>query len=266
MGKEYTDAIDYRVDSSRVFAGNNSHSAIVLHGTGGSATQTAQQLGDYFRTNTGWTSSHFGIDRAGIVCQYVSLADGACANCCLEAGHDPFWDQFDGDNLNLHTISIEHTNDNANSLALTPAQQDASFKLVAWLCKKYNLTVDQIKTHASIAPSSRARCPGAQYPLAALKTYLQKSEMSFAPIEKACQDTWNSTAHLFGGPLACDTGIAKAWRKIYLSGHNLPGPTTREFPSVDWNGNPIVVQLFGTIRCEWMAGQAHWYHATGGIV
>src|SRR5579864_7518938 len=146
---EYPDAIAYYVDSSRVFVGQNSHSAIVVHGTGGVATQTAQQLGDYFRTTPDETSSHFGIDRAGVICQYVHLGDGAAANCCLESGHDTFWDQFGADNLNIHTISIEHVNDSANSLPLTQAQQDASFKLVAWLCNQYGLTSDKVKTHAS---------------------------------------------------------------------------------------------------------------------
>jgi hypothetical protein len=168
---EFPGSIDYFVDQSRVFVGQNTHSAIVLHGTGGNPDQTARQLGDYFRTNDGGVSSTYGIDRAGIICQYVREQDGAAANCCLEAGHDPFWDQFNGDNLNIHTISIEHENDSANSLPLTQVQQDASFKLVAYLCNKYHLSFDHVKTHASIAPLSRTRCPG-NYPLDQLKAFL----------------------------------------------------------------------------------------------
>src|SRR5215813_1337665 len=118
---EFPGSLDYFVDRSRVFVGQNSHSAVVIHGTGGPSTWTAQQLGDYFRTTSNITSSHFGIDRAGVICQYVSLADGAAANCCLEDGHDSFWDRFGGDNLNKHTISIEHINDTTNSLPLTDA-------------------------------------------------------------------------------------------------------------------------------------------------
>ena len=91
---EYPDAIDYFVDESRVFINQNSHSAITIHGTGGNPNQTAQQLGDYFRTNAEMVSSHFGIDRAGVVAQFVLLKDGAAANCCIMPGHDPFWDQF----------------------------------------------------------------------------------------------------------------------------------------------------------------------------
>ncbi len=263
MTAEYSNAIGYYVDSSRVFVGQNSHSAIVVHGTGGSASQTAQQLGDYFRTNSGATSSHFGIDRAGVICQYVHLSDGAAANCCLEDGHDTFWDQFGGDNLNVHTISIEHVNDSTNSLSLTSAQQDASFKLIAWLCDQYGLTFDQVKTHASIAPQSRERCPGPAFPMNALNVYLSKW------IIQAAQDTWNSTAFMFGGkPLLYSTGIAGSWQQIYIQGQkNMPPPTTREFDSVDWSGKAITVQFFGNIRCEWnkATNTPAWFNASGGI-
>jgi N-acetyl-anhydromuramyl-L-alanine amidase AmpD len=177
MSADYPDAISYLVDESRVFINQNSHSAIVIHGTGGSATQTAQELGDYFRTNAGEVSSHFGIDRAGVVAQFVPLQDGAAANCCVSAGHDVFWDQFHGDNLNRHTLSVEHENDAQNSLPLTPAQQQASFKLIAFLCQKYNIAPSHIKSHASIDPVNRSRCPGA-YPWQALYTYLGASTVA----------------------------------------------------------------------------------------
>jgi hypothetical protein len=160
-----------------VFVGQNSHSAVVVHCTAGPETWTAQDLGDYFRTTANMTSSHFGIDRDGVICQYVSLADGAAANCCLEDGHDSFWDQFGGDNLNKHTISIEHVNDATNSLPLTDAQKLASFKLIAWLCERYSLTFEQVKTHARIAPRSRPRCPGPAFPLNELKTFLNGGPM-----------------------------------------------------------------------------------------
>lgn len=168
---DYPGALAYFVDSSRVFVNQNTHSAITLHGTGGNPAQTIEQLGDFFRTTPDKTSSHYGIGRDGRVAQFVWEKDGSAANCCLEPGYDPFWDQFNGDNLNIHTISIEHENDISNSLPLTPAQQDASFKLVDYLRKKYSIPVDHIKTHASIAPINRAHCPG-NYPLAALQSYL----------------------------------------------------------------------------------------------
>ncbi len=170
---DYPQAITYLVDASRVFVGENDHAALVIHGTGGSATQTAQQLGDYFRTTPLETSSHYGVDRAGIICQYVLERDGAGGNCCTEAGHDTFWDQFGGDNLNKHTLSIECENDTENSLTLSSAQQHALFPLIAHLCKKYSIAPDHIKSHASIAPVTRASCPGKNFPWSALWDYLK---------------------------------------------------------------------------------------------
>ncbi len=174
MSQDYPQAIEYLVDRSRVFINQNSHSVIVIHGTGGAnPDQTAQELGDYFRVTPLETSVHYGIDRAGVTCQYVLESDGAGGNCCLEAGHDVFWDQFHGDNLNLHAIEIECENNATNSLPLTPVQQAALFLLVAHLSKKYNIAPDHIKSHASIAPLTRAHCPGPQFPWDALRAYLK---------------------------------------------------------------------------------------------
>lgn len=169
---DYPGAIDYFVDKSRVFVSQNTHSAIVVHGTGIDAAQTVEQLGEWFRTNADQVSSHYGVGRDGRIAQYVLEKDGSAANCCLEPGYDPFWDQFGGDNLNVHTISIEHINDEANSLPLTDAQKEASFNLIAYLRDKYNLTSAQVKRHADIAPVSRSRCPGSAFPLDELKAFL----------------------------------------------------------------------------------------------
>jgi len=55
---------------------------------------------------------------------------------------------------------------------LTPAQKDASFKLVAYLAQKYHIAPDHIKGHNSIDPIDRTRCPG-NYPWEELWTYLK---------------------------------------------------------------------------------------------
>jgi hypothetical protein len=192
---DYAEAISYLVDSSRVFVGQNTHSAIVVHGTGGNPAQTAQQLGDYFRSTPEMTSVHYGVDRQGVVCQYVREADGAAGNCCIEAGHDTFWNQFGGDNLNVHTLSIEHENDSSNSLPLTDAQKQASFKLIAYLSKKYNIPFARIKSHASIAPGSRALCPGPAFPWTELEAYLKGSgNMSGVP------QGWHDDGHTLTAP------------------------------------------------------------------
>lgn len=180
---DYPDAIEYLVDSSRVFVGQNSCEVIVIHGTGGNPAQTAQQLGDYFRTNTEVTSVHYGIDRAGVVAQYVREIDGAGGNCCTDPGYDPFWQPYldTSKNLNLCTISIEHENDLTNSLPLSDAQKLASFKLVAYLSKKYSIAPDHIKSHASIAPINRAHCPG-NYPWSELWAYLKGGSTMGVPM------------------------------------------------------------------------------------
>lgn len=198
---EYPGAIDAFVDQSRVFIGQNSHSAIVLHGTGGSPDQTVQQLGAYFATTPAMTSVHYAIDRAGNVAQYVRESDGAAGNCCIEPGYDAFWNQFNGDNLNLHTISIEHVNDSANSLPLTDAQKQASFRLIAYLCKKYNIPYSHIKSHASIAPQSRAACPGPAYPWQELQAFLNGGN---SMVPQGWQDDGKNTLRAPNGILVTD--------------------------------------------------------------
>ena len=201
---DFPDAIAYFVDPSRTFINQNSHSAIVLHGTGGSASQTAQELGAYFRTTSLMTSSHYGIDRSGIVAQYVPEKDGAAANCCTEPGYDPFWDQFGGQNLNTHTISIEHVNDESNDLALTTAQQAASFKLIKYLCNKYDIAPGCIKSHASIDPLSRERCPGA-YPWDELWAFLKEEGDSVLNLNDPVVATFFSDGG--NGTWKCNNGV-----------------------------------------------------------
>jgi hypothetical protein len=88
-------------------------------------------------------------------------------------------------------------------------------------------------------------------------------------IAQAAQDTWNSTAFLFGGqPLPYSTGIAGSWQQLYVQKQkNMPPPTTREFDSVDWQGNSVTVQFFGILRCEWnkATNTPAWFNANGGI-
>lgn len=169
MGREYTDALDMFVDEQRTFINalqGNKDLSIVIHGTGSPVVPSAQEIALYFATNKDEVSSHFVIDRTGKIVQCVSLLNGAAANCCLEDGHDTYWDKYAKKytNLNLCTISIEHCNDISNSLPPTPAQLQASIKLITYLSKKYNIPASRIKTHASIDPQSRKECPG-NYPM-----------------------------------------------------------------------------------------------------
>ncbi|HEV2237964.1 MAG TPA: N-acetylmuramoyl-L-alanine amidase, partial [Ktedonobacterales bacterium] len=85
-------------------------------------------------------------------------------------------------NPNTFTISIEHVNDSANSTPLSPAQQAASFALIAHICERYGIpkraadTAGGVTGHYSIDPVNRARCPGV-YPWAALWAALEGKVM-----------------------------------------------------------------------------------------
>jgi len=249
---DYPSAIDYFVDDSRIFKNQNDHKAIVVHGTGGSATQTVEQLGDYFRTTSLETSTHYGIGRDGRIAQYVHEADGAGGNCCLEAGHDTFWDQFNGDNLNLHTLSIEHINDSSNSLPLTDAQKTSSFQLIAYLCKKYGIPPENIKSHASLEPSSRARCPGPAYPWQDLFDYLKGDQQvqtyTSQSIDFATYFEEMDVNHWQCKRTGCITqyGIKSFFQSLSLDGQTLPIiglPVSNEIYT-KVNEKTIVVQFY----------------------
>src|SRR6266851_3606768 len=173
---DYPGATDHNVPPSFMFD-SNTHAAIVLHKTGGDATPDA-----IYRTFlASGKSVHYGVGTDGSIWQYVPEALGAGGNCCVEDGYDPFWTQFnpmhvgsgDGTNLNTVTISIEHCDAALdNSTPLTPAQQEASFKLVAYLVQKYNIPLTHIKGHNSLDPIDKAHCPG-NYPWDELFAFLQ---------------------------------------------------------------------------------------------
>ena len=160
--------------------GGNTPLFIILHGTA-SGDGTAQQQVAFFQGNN-QHGVHFVIGKDGAVFQMVQLADAAYGNCCVDPApaHAPFWDTIlqRFPNLNCCTISIEHCKIAAdNSDPLTPAQQDASFKLVAWLCKTLNIPARPadvsggITGHFSLNGINRVNCPGT-YPWQALWSYL----------------------------------------------------------------------------------------------
>jgi hypothetical protein len=155
------------------YPNKNGHVAIVIHKTGGDPTPESVKQNFL---NSG-NSVHYAIGQDGRVWQFVLESSGAGGNCCTETGYDPFWDQYlhqFGD-LDLCTLSIEHCDPSGdNSTPLTPAQKDASFKLVAYLAQKYNITPDHIKGHNTIDPIHRALCPG-NYPWNELWAHLKGS-------------------------------------------------------------------------------------------
>lgn len=82
---------------------------------------------------------------------------------------------------------------------------------------------------------------------------------------KAQQDSavseWLST----GGNLPIKTGIGGAWQELVYTGKRPGPPISKEYQTVDWNGNPIVAQEFAHARCEWTNGKARWFNETGEI-
>ena len=248
---DYPGAIDYFVDESRVFPGQNDHKAIVLHGTGSpDPLPTAQQLGDYFRTTPLETSTTYGIDRIGTIAQYVREFDGAGGNGYLDAGHDPFWNQY-SDNPNWHSISIEHVNDSSNSLPLTNEQKAASFKLIAYLCKKYSIPPESIKSHASLQPLQRANCPGPAFPWDELFSYLKGVQMNQYTAQSGDFNTYfeviddnhwqcKRTKHVI------QYGIKGFFQNLSIDGQTLPViglPTSNEIYT-KVNDKTIVIQYF----------------------
>ena len=61
------------------------------------------------------------------------------------------------------------------------------------------------------------------------------------------------------------SGIYSAWHNLYVAGKQLGPATSYEYNSIDWGGNPIVCQDFGSWRCEWQNGKGKFYGPTGVI-
>lgn len=120
---------------------------IVLHITDGPTAAGAMET---FRASKPphRVSAHFVIDRDGTVYQLLTLNDTA----------------WHASAVNAHSIGIEHAARAARSdqhgnpihsqLPATPAQYEASAKLVAWLAKQMNIPVDRahVRTHNEVSP------------------------------------------------------------------------------------------------------------------
>ena len=237
--------------------------SIVIHKTGGTPNLAA--LASFFQTNAEGASTTFGIDLDGTVGQFVLLKDGAGGNCCLEVGHDTYWDSFLATygNLNKCTISIEHIDPSPDNSTTPPqAQLHASFALVKWLVDTYHIPHDHIKTHASLDPINRARCPG-NYPMDKLFAFLAVQEVN-PHMQQQMKDVWDMFLKGVGQPLVShETGIAASWQQNYPQ-LNAGSPLGPEQKTVDWNGTDIQMQLFtGGISAEYNT-QDHvvrWYDA-----
>lgn len=260
---DYPNAQAMFVDESRTFIDaliglTGDQLSIVIHKTGGPPTINLANLASFFQSDANGANTHFGIDLDGTVGQFVWLKDGAAGNCCLEAGHDPYWDSYAAKygNLNLCTISLEHIDPTQDNSTTPPqAQLDASFALVKWLVQKFGIPLDHIKTHASLDPINRARCPG-NYPMAALLAFLASQETH---MEQQFNDVWFSKAYAFKSGIY--SAVLDAFRYHLTCACYPLGP---EIKTVDWNGASIQFQaLSNGLHAEWnnSTGACHLYDA-----
>lgn len=289
MTVDYPGAIDMLItDPAWVFTDAlegvpNADKTIVIHKTA-TPGANARDVANYFIHDvTERKSAHFIVDLDGSTVQVVLLKDGAGANCCLEPGHEAYWDALNAryswngaSNLNVCTISIEHIDQTTDNSQIMPqAQIDASFKLIKWLVDRYSLDpTRQIKGHNTLDPESRARCPGPTYPWSDLMTFLQVPQN--VAMHQAMLDTWNmffrSLSSLVGQtitPPPYTSGIARDWQNWYAK-KNFGPPVMYEQHSVNWNGESIQVQYFlGGIRAEWnnkTGGPTVFYDSQGNII
>lgn len=174
---DYTGAKTWVTSPGNFFSDRSGYapSWVILHGTAGG--NSAVGIANYL--NSVSLSVHYIIDQAGNIVQMVHEADGAYGNGILDPGHDSWWSE--NLNPNLVTISIEHCKEATdNSNALTEAQKQASFKLVADICRRNGIPARKadaqggITGHFSIEPINRKDCPG-PYPWTELFNYLNNT-------------------------------------------------------------------------------------------
>lgn len=176
--------------------GRSSHDVrwIIIHGTAWPGPAAAQDIGRFFQHPDRDTSTHFTIDKAGVIVQSVKVEDTAWGNGIVTAGHDPWWGGRNG-NPNFSTVSIEHVKwggKTHNDEGLTGSQWEASYHLITWLCNRFpkikRAPADEsggITGHFSIDPINKKYCPG-PYPWNELFSILNtpESPSGFGPIAR----------------------------------------------------------------------------------
>lgn len=113
---------------------------IVLH----SSASTRQGLIDTFGGGTRMVSTHYGIDNDGSILAFLEETSTAYA-----VGNYP---------INQSSISVEHIDESSTIKLHTDQQYETSIKLIADLCKFYQISADSahIVPHSAIVNTS---CP-----------------------------------------------------------------------------------------------------------
>jgi hypothetical protein len=183
---------------------------LILHGTGWPET-----LDGYIAAGENAPGVHYTVGKDGRIVQFVQEADASWGNGRVEPGAEGYWSEWltlDPAAMtstasgvvdpNLTTISIEHEKyAKDNSDLLTAAQQEASFRLIVYLVKKYNIPAKRadgmdggITGHFSMEPISRQYCPG-PYPWDEMFAYLHAQVPAPPPTTPAptpAPPAWNS--------------------------------------------------------------------------
>lgn len=256
---DYPGAEEHFVPRSFMFD-SNAWKALVIHKTGGDATPQAV-YNTFLASGNPGKSVHYAIGTDGSIWQFVPEALGAGGNCCVEAGHDPFWTPYVNTygNLNLCTISVEHCDAALdNSTSCPQAQVDASFKLVLHLAQKYHIAPDHIKPHSSLDPISRAHCPG-NYPFAELLAYVQKGGMTMG-----VPQGWSDDGHTLTAPNGHH--VILGFRDHVL---NAPSWNADNQPlGEEYHTNQVLLRdaSIGAGQVQLFRDTMLWYTATQGVV
>ncbi len=257
MSQDYTPALWMPANGHWWPGHDNRRKWVIIHGTAGGSS--AQGVAEWFATSSG-NSTHYIIGQDGTVVQCVAEEDTAWGNGPKDKNASPWWDEFV--NCNPVTFSIEHVKPHTdNSDAITPAQQDASFKLVEHLCEKWAVPTHPgdetggICGHDTIMPETRANCPG-PYPWSELFVYLNRNAV---PLPLGVTDD-GTTLHFPGTANVVVRGFRDYLRKG--AAWWLGAPRTNELPSHNVRLNttmiPGVFQVFEF-------GVLAWEQATGAI-
>lgn len=144
--------------SPNMWFGREGHKpeAIVIHIMDGTLSGTDA----WFMNPQSNVSAHYGIGKAGEVHQYVKEENSAWHSGRVEK---PTWSGLKNNiNPNRYTIGIEH--EGTAKTQWSDAMKRASAKLIAEICKRWDIQLDRnhIIGHNEINSVSRAHCPSSQ--------------------------------------------------------------------------------------------------------
>lgn len=270
MSVDYPGAIDHIItDPNVVFTDallsvSNRDITIIDHKAACGAPCTATSIANGFGQPPDYKSTHFVVGRDGSVIQCVLLKDGAGGNCCTATGYNSsYYDRLfakytwnGARNANVFTISVEHedwTSD--NSQVMTPEQIKSSNELNLWLYKRYpGMTTLQIKSHASLDPVNRARCPGSTFDFQQLFNYIQTGGGSNVVNPSFLQTLFHSVVP--GGDMT--SGLGNAWQRDVSTGMWRGAPLIHE-GSIEWKGVNVPWLLCSGGFYTWESGIAYWH-------